>query len=363
MELPDTQVDSIVLILPIDTATAFYGGARNFPLDLRLLAGSFDQEQNYYSDLELPTLAESVNRDASFFASEEFTFLYDTIYSNGDTVAFPHVRIALSDAFVAAINAADTSDFSSDEDFWNLFPGVYLEPEAGSNGLVNLRPDANRGGQTAFSGFYFFYPDTSSQEPQFIRRSFSAWLPAYKKDYTGTLAATLLADGDEAEQTLVAGQGGLLTEITFPDLSLLDDRVVNLAEIKFFRDEVDGYSYVDNPSPTNLALFYRDDEGTLIPIEDRLRLGNPNSSDQARRFLGGDPQVNDAGDVFYQPRFSVHLQRMLDGEVPNVVYLRVVPNDLTPSLAASLDPSRVVLTGREAAALPATIRVTFTELD
>jgi len=353
---PETDVDSIVLILPIDTSMSFYGTARNFPFNMRLVSDRISAEQSYYSDVVLSAEATPINRDPIFSASETPRFLYDTVYSNGDTVAFPHIRIAFSNDFVTDFNQRATDDFSSDSAFYAFFPGVALEPADGTDGMIALRPTANQSGQSPFAGFYFFYPDTSAaQTPRQIRRPLSLWLPSYEKDYTGALANDLLAGSDDNEQVLITGQAGLMTEITFPDLSMLNDAVINQAEVQFFLENVDGYSYTDNPSPTFIALYYRDANGDLISIEDRQRLGNPNSSTVVRQFLGGDPQTDDDDNVFYLPRFSVHMQRMVEGEVPNSIFMRVVPTDR--------DPSRAVFSGPEAAVHPASVRVTFTELN
>ncbi|MEO0732363.1 MAG: DUF4270 family protein [Bacteroidota bacterium] len=348
----DTQVDSIVMIIPIDTAAGFYSTARTFPIELRRLANRVDEELDYFTDDEFATTGDLINKNASFTATGEETILFDTIYPNSDS--FPHVRITLSDDFVADFNTRDTSDFTSEDNFYDFFPGVSLQPGEDFNGMINLRPATVRTGTRPIGGFYFFFPDTTDQDPVFISRPFDFWLPTFEKDFTGSLAGDLLADGLDEEQLLVAGQTGAMIEINFPDLSSLAGTVINQAEITFFREDVDGYSYDDNPPPSFVALYYRNSDGELVNIEDRDRLGNTNS-DVVRQFLGGNPEEDDAGNVFYRPRFSVHMQRMINGEVPRTMFLQVVPVDR--------DPSRVVLGGPASPLRPASVKVTFTELD
>ncbi|MTB52616.1 DUF4270 family protein [Lewinella sp. W8] len=352
----DEMVDSVVLIIPIDTANAFYGNTREFNFRLGRLASPVDQEQDYYSNVSFPRGFEDLNRESSFFATKTPRLLYDTLVaSNGDSVLGSHIRIPFTDQFVTQLNLQDTATFESDSAFWSFLAGFYLEPDGNTDGLLTLEPQPTRQGATPFGGLYLFYPDTANQEPTFYRAPLFLWLPRYEKNYTGSLAGSLLGPDQDNEQVLLSGQAGLMTEITFTDLSALEDVVINQAEISFTVEEVSGYSTEDRPIPTFVALYYRNEEGVITPIDDRVRLGNPFSSDIIRQFLGGEDLLDSDGDSFYRPRFSVHMQRMVSGEVPPTIYMRVVPVDI--------DPSRVILGGPESSVKPATVRVTFTELD
>ncbi|MEM1359786.1 MAG: DUF4270 family protein [Bacteroidota bacterium] len=356
----DINVDSAVLILEIDTSSAFFGLARTFPTSVVALTDIVDQEVDYYSNLELPASGPMLNRDAAFSATREETLLYDTIVSptgttSGDTVSQAHIRIALNDDFLAQLNMLDESDFESDTTFWDFLPGVAITPSAETDALVTLRARPTRIGSVARAGLYFFYPDTATGNPTFYQAPIDLALPRYQKDFVGSLAETLLGEEEDNERVAVIGQSGVMTEITFTDLSALEDVVINQAEIKFYLEDIDGYSYEEFTNPSFLALYYRDETGDLQPIEDRENLANPNSSAAVRQFLGGDPQTDDDGNVFYQPKFSIHMQSILEGAVPPTIYLRVVPIDS--------DPSRAVLAGPQATVRPASVQVTFTELN
>jgi hypothetical protein len=352
----EEMVDSVVLIIPIDTANAFYGSAQEFNFRLGRLASPIDLDQDYFTDVSFPRGFEDLNQESSFFATKTPTLLYDTLVaSNGDSVTRSHIRIPFTSQFVEQLNLRDTSTFESDSSFWSFLAGFYLEPVGNTEGLLTLQPQPTRQGATPFGGLYMFYPDTANQEPTFYRAPLFLWLPRYEQNYVGSLAGSLLGPEQDNEQVLLSGQAGLMTEITFPDLSALENVVINQAEITFTVEEVDGYSTENRPIPSFVALYYRNDEGEITPIDDRVRLGNPFSSDIIRQFLGGDDLLDGDGDSFYRPRFSVHMQRMVSGEVPPTIYMRVVPVDI--------DPARVILGGPESTVKPATVRVTFTELD
>lgn len=353
--LSDTiLVDSVVLILPIDTVEGFYGLGRTFPVRLRSLASPVFRDQDYESDLLLPTNDDRLNAEDQFSASAQATILYDTIYSSGDTISRIHARIRMAQEFVDRINTLDTLAFESDTTFWDVFPGVDLEITDESGALVPVRP-RNSNGSASFGGFYFFYQDPAPTDPaSFYSVGFNLWLPHYRRDYSGSLAGQLLAGTGNDEVTLVGGQSSVLTEITLTDLSVLDDRLVNEAVFNFYEFERPNYDTDAFPNARFLGLYYRDEDANLIPIQDQRAVTNA-QADVVQSFLGSNRRTDTDGRTLYVPRISVHLQRIVDGEVPPVLYLRVLPVDN--------DPSRAVLRGPAASELPSTLTVTYTNVD
>lgn len=344
-------VDSVVLIVPIDTANAFYGPGRTFNLRMGQIPTVVDQNMSYYASVELTRSLIDINRLDAFSATKPATLLYDTLYSStGDSVLASHIRVSFNDNFLASLNAQDETTFQGDSSLLSFFAGVYLEPEGDLNGLVGLQPQ--RSGVTPISGFYIFYRDTSAaMTPLFYRMPLSLWLPKYQKDFSNSLVGDLLTDGDDAEQVALAGQEGIMTEITFPDLTSLENKVINRAEIQFFQQLVDGYDNDGFPAPELVGLYYKNNEGRLVTIADRELLRNATLLED---YVGGNARRDENNNLFYRNFFSVHLQRMIEGEVSNKIYLRVVPTDR--------DPSRVLLRGPGAAELPAKVTVTFTEI-
>ena len=348
-------VDSIVLILPLDTTTGFYGQGRTFDVEVRLLSAPVLPEQDYNSADRFDVQPLPINEDQTFTAVAQRRILYDTIYSRGDTIEQPHIRVRLNQQFVDLINGLDTNAYQSDSSFWEFFPGVELRITDESDGFVSILPQPVNANQTRFAGWYYFYPDPTENDPaSFYRTGLNLWLPFYEKDYTGSLAQTLVDDGMNNDQSVIAGQGGLMTEITLTDLSDLDNTLINAATFTFYVDSVAGYDYAERPVSEFLGLYHRVD-GVLEAIEDRVVLGNPGSNTAVQQFLGGDLFRNGDGRSLYQPRLSVHLQRILDGEAEPVLYLRNVPLDR--------DPSRVILRGPERPELGANLTVTFTRVE
>lgn len=347
------DVDSVVMIMPIDTAYAYYGNARQFNFSARVMPSRVVDDVDYYSTASFVRNLVDVNDGDLFTASTTPTLLYDTLYAtNNDSVLAAHIRFKFNQNFVDEVNTRDETTYDSEDELATLLAGVSMEALNTPDGFVGLQPNSV-GSQ--ISGFYFFYKDTAAtMTERFYRMPLALTLPRYERNYAGSLAGDLLQPGNDLEQIALSGQGGLMTEINFPDLTMLEDKVINQAEMVFFRETIENYSYEAYPAPSFIGLYYRNDNGNLIQILDRQLLRNPDFSSIVNDFLGGNELTDDDGNIFYRPRFSVHLQRMVEGEVPPTIYMRVIPVDR--------DASRVILTGPEAPIRPATIKVVFTEI-
>lgn len=358
----DAVVDSVVIILPIDTLRGFYGPGRTFPIVAEEIAASVTPLEDYYNDLELATEGMNVAADASFTASLEPQLVRDTsITSPGLERA--HVRVRLTDAFAQRIDQLPASAYASDTTFSDNFAGIYLRPDGTSDALVTFTPSQNTN-ETAYSGINVYYRD-STGTPNFYRMAFLLALPSNQYDFGGSFVEPLLDAGEDNDIVALVGQSGLMTEINFPDVASLANRVINRAVLEIPVADVEGVDYTDFPLPTRVELFYRASaDGPLINIADRVELLRSSSSlgsnisiSNTLFFLGGE--LEEEGTLqYYSPAFSIHLQRIVDGEVPPRMYLRV-----SPLQAQEIRSARALLNGPAAAVNPARIRVTFTDLD
>ena len=349
------RVDSAVLILPIDTLKPFYGPGREFPVRVLELSEAVSGTGDYYSNIELPTRGGDLSARSTFTATATPTLVRDTAVTDGPQL-LPHVRIRLNDELVDKFNALGTSAFSTDSVFRLNFPGLLVEPAGNSDGLVYVLP-VTRQNSTTYRGLNLYYQDTSGAQVTY-RIDFRQVLPSYSYDYGGSLVETLLERDTAQDLIAIAGEGGLITEITFTDLVSLQGRVINRAELTLPVAQVAGVSYDEYPLPSRVELFYRTGDGTLSPITDRLELIRSQADPTATNFLIGGPLQEEAGLRFYSPALSIHLQRIVDGKVPPRVFLRV-----TPIINSDLRAARALLNGPAAPTRPARVRVTFTNID
>lgn len=355
--------DSIVLILPIDTNYFAYGPGQDLDLELGLIAQRVDLSMSDYTTaVEVPTTGQTVNAVGRLRPSFNVSQLYDTVYSNGDTISRRHLRVRMTDDYLADFNRRVSRDFDSDSAFNNIvLPGVFLRPTANSNalfGLVAERSTPAAGQAPPFAGFYAFYRDTSAAAtPSIYRMPVDAVLPAYRKDYAGTIVDQLLTDTNTDDLTAVQGQAGVMTAVSFSNLDSLRGKAINKAELTVYRVTPDDYDYADYPAPERLSAWYFNQNDQLVPILDRAPgvLRGQITTEVFNTLLGGQEQTDENGNIFYRPRFSVHLQEMIEGTVPRTIYLRTDPVARTGA--------RALLTGPQSPLLPATVRVTFTEVN
>ena len=376
-------IDSVVLILPVDTFAGIYGPGRSFPYraleltDTIPLAGD-----DLYSNFSAATLPEELGYASTFTVSTTPSLVRDTS-AYGAAGSHPHARIRLSDAFGARLGGLGPDAYETNTTFRSRFPGINLTPAAPSAALATLypsEPPVPQGSQppTPYSGLNVYYRD-STGNPSFFRIPILVAIPNYEYDYENALVQPLL-DG-EADNDLIAlqGKGGLMTEIMFTDLEEWEGTVINRAVLEIPVASVEGVNYDQYPRPARLELFYRRTaNGPLVGSQDKVELIRSRAGAagggflaNANFFLDGNLRREGDNDV-YSVSFSLQMQRILDGEVPPRLYLRVYPLDAADYNAsdASLyeavtakDPARVLLNGPDAANNPARIRLTYTTLD
>jgi hypothetical protein len=352
----DHTIDSIVLLLPIDTARTFYGDGRRFPISVRQIASPVTFEESYFTDISVATDSEELSATAELRLTERPTLVRDTAIF-GRELFRPHLRVRFSDGLVDQFREYGLDDFDTDSVFRQRFPGVFLQPQGVSEALVTLAPNEIAQVDTVYNGFNVYYTD-SLGEPRQYRIGLLQALPRYEYDFTGSLVETLLDDGPDSELVAVAGQGGLVTEISFNDLSAFRDRIINRAQLTISVADVDGVDYAAFPPPPRLELWYRATaDGGLLPIGDRTELIRASASSAVTDFFI-DGNIGD--DQTYETAFSIHMQRILEGTVPPRMYLRVTPIALN---RGAFLPNRAFLNGPAAAERPARISLTFTDLN
>lgn len=339
------DIDSVVVVLPLDTAL-LYGTAlsQSLPYEVRELLMGPDFSEDIFSNAEYPVQSMSISTGA-FSPTKEATLVHDTMII--DSVTTPHLRINLDRSFADRFLNADTSIYQSDSTLRDFFPGLNIQPSAVSNGLFGIRATSG------FAGVYF-YVSTSNRNPSFHIMPLELTVPTYRFNRAGSLSETILDQAVNNEQALVQGGGGLTAVVEITDVNSLADKVINFAELEIYLDEIEGYDYNVFAPAQNVALFYPDSDGQLLPILDEQTILGNTGTDVRQFFLGGNLETDeDSGRLVYRVNLSVHLQSIVDGDISPLVYIRANPQ--------STDMGRSVLLGPESATFPMKLKVAFTE--
>ncbi|MEL6273953.1 MAG: DUF4270 family protein, partial [Bacteroidota bacterium] len=131
---PDSfDVDSIVLILPIDTI-GLYGNVIGNPIEYRVneITEPLDREVDFLSNSSL-TISNTPLAEGSFIPQNFETLLHDTLIR--DSTLDIHVRIPMGEELIDRFENADTSAYATSGDFREaLIEGVFIEPTTVNNG-------------------------------------------------------------------------------------------------------------------------------------------------------------------------------------------------------------------------------------
>lgn len=341
------EIDSMVLILPYDT-TDLYGDIFGATIEYEMyeLTEQVNNDLNYYSNLSLSISSSPIaTGSATVFSGARL--VSDTIISS-DSTTIPHIRIPMPMEIIERLAQADTGAYASDAAFVDsIFAGVLIRPTSSNNAFLNV----NTRGVEANFNTYFHKIDGSLKT--FYPFNIDRTLGRYTFDRTGSLAESLLNGTGDNRQALLEGGGGLMTRVEILNADELSGKVINQAKLEFYVDQSTDFDYETYPLADNILLFYRDGDGYLQVINDVSVL--PAGTNAANRifFLGGDLKTDDEDRAYYQANLSVHLQSIIDGDNDPVIYIRVIPSDITPN--------RMIIRGETDTAFPMNLKVSFTE--
>lgn len=348
------SIDSIVLIIPLDT-NAFYGNSigQEFAYEGREILENINLSQDYFSNSNFPLATTSI-ASGSLRPLKAASLLHDTLVT--DSILTPHLRIRLEGDLAQRFLAADSSIYASDDALRDFFTGVFIRSVGTNEGLFAI--NANSG----FAGFYF-YLSTNNRNPTFYLFPMETVVPNYRFNRDGSLAADLLAQSVNNQQSLVEGAAGLTSVVEITDLAALEGKVINSAELEFYLDELPDYDYSLYPAARTVSLYYRNRDGLLVPIDDFAALSLGAGPEARELFLGGRLSTEaESGRQKYTLRISVHLQRIIDGDYDPSIYIRVDPPLQAPNgIFGNREAGRAVLIGPASADFPMRLKVAFTE--
>ncbi|MCH2082264.1 MAG: DUF4270 domain-containing protein [Saprospiraceae bacterium] len=317
------DVDSVVLVLPYDTASFFGIWQEEFGLDVFEMFEKMDRTADYNSDVSFMT-------DAVPMGSYTFTPNPDTLtvidYSSGfpDTVSVVNqLRLPLDPELGTRLTRLDSASYQSDSAFIEVLNGIYLQPTLGTNGLISFdlfnSPDG---------GIFLYYTqnDTVPLQYHYQFNPFSAKVASFEHEITGTIVETAVNDADPtADLVFSQGMAGVDVKIELPDLSYLQNSIINKAEIELSiapvdGDDTDAYSFI----PQLVLGRDNDDQTDRVVIED-IEIITLRGLDLGNAFGGQVLEGDENEPSTYLMNIAAYLQNYIETGEGSTLYLSAFP--------------------------------------
>lgn len=322
-------LDSIVLILD---QSAQYGSLNaGFDLDVYELNHDFDSEFEYQNNAVLniksPTLASYTN----------FKF----------PAADQDIRIKLDDAFGnILLSKFGTSTLESSANFKDFFKGIYVTASSpNGDGFSTL---ALKNDNTKLKMYY--HSDTQTDTSySFIVESGDIVLNQYVHHTAGSEAETATTDSDTDELiSYVSSMSSFKTLVRFPDMTFLQEVIVNKAELSFYQLDYSNSLNTSLPEMDQLFLFVKLGDTSLTFLPD-FTLSNP------LPFGGRKELVAVAGQNTYKYTFNItnYVQALIKGTAKgDQLYLSNITNN---------QGGRIKIGGGAHSTLPVKLELLYTE--
>jgi hypothetical protein len=311
------NVDSMVVIIDVDSFNTYGGWFNSYRADIFQLTEDIDDEEDYFSNSTFMTEMMPVGTSNGFTpgARDSITLIEP---SNGaeETVRVKNQwRIKLDDAFVQDFFDSDTSVFITDSAFVEKYKGFYLQPTNETPSMLAM--DFTNSASTI--RIYYHQDDTTFRTRSF---GFETLVPNFSHDYTNTIIDPLLNNGmDDDSLFFIQGLQGLEAKVTLPDNPFQNNFIISKAELEITMANLPDANPDLFPPPTQLMMYQVADDSTKLFIDDLLFVVN--SSDFSDWF-GGIPSTNNATNLTtYKFNIGAYLSKVWAGEAPKEVYIQV----------------------------------------
>jgi len=291
--------DSVVLTLKHNGPS--FGQSFDQQLRVDLLADTMSFDSSYYAQSRLPII-----NDNKVDPSRQPVQMHPTepVFNGSDTLG-AQVRIMLKPSFGQTILDADTSVFSSNDEWRKWFKGIAVRSESGGGGIVSLEPTV---GVSYMRIHYHNSTDTTSYD--LVLNGNAARATHFRHVWPAPYTALNDSLPTEAtDQVVLLGAGGSYLRLDLMGLDALnlpEGAVINRAEILLPVDQ----RVSKLGKPNFLTAFLRREAGGIELT--------PEATSPGVAYDGGfNPETN-----AYTLNMPVYAQRRLNGEeVRRYVYL------------------------------------------
>lgn len=350
-------VDSLILSIAYDTLARYGDLSQPLQLEVFQITEEMNPEADYNSDQVFalnPTPIGSISAVPSFDSVQIVNY-------NGDepttTTEIPHIRIPLDLAF-GELLVEDTTIYQSDTTFRAFLEGLYIKPITPSNGIVPLNFSA------AISRLTLYYRAGGSvNEYRFPFTFGQARVSQFEQDYAGATVNDQL-DQLNTETVYLQSMGGVNVEVQFPDLSNLENVVINKAELEL--TVAANTTSASFPPVEQMIISYMQN-GERVVISD-VRNAIIGSSPINSTVFGGTPiteTINGQVVTKYRINISSHFQEIISNNAPNTITITAGTDErpfYIPIVPKAERANQIILYGSDHPEFAPKLNLTFTNL-
>jgi len=354
---PSGDIDSVVLSIQYDTVDIYGIPNSIFDFEIFSLFGQLSRFGTFYTDDVLLAFT-SLGTINGFSPIEADSIDIIDINSLGelDTLEVPNqMRARLDNSFGEMLFGIDSSSYMAIDSFLNAFTGILIKPTSPAGAMLPLlTTNANAVGGQRNSKVSIFYKNNDGEPRQYDYLIGGATFSLHDHDYSsGTIDGAIDNQQRSEDLLYVQGAGGPTTSIKFPHIQSLPKVVVNEAILELTTELLPEDNREIYPLPAQFFPSFKQDSILVLIPDVTTALQGFRDADLA----GGKPletTINGTSRIVYRFNISDHIQNMIEGNVPNEIFIQLSQN--------STGVERAVFKGINDPDAPIKLKITYTEI-
>jgi len=343
-DFSDSDLDSIVLVLPYDTLGQYGNSNASHLIEVFELTENFGDRDTFYTNT-------AFEYDPMALASVDLIpNTVDTVYAyepSADSITdfIPHLRIKMNEPFATTF-FENSNGIEDDTNFVKDNFGFAITSTPSDNSFFGLNLSNSSLDQRELA-VYYTQGDTAQLRYDFPLAANRSFLSSI--DYAGSEVETALTDPSISDSLLyVQGLEGVNVELDLSAIDDLNDVSLNIAELVFFMAEIPGDDRDLYPPVDQFVLTYTTDDGNTALVSDYSLSLNTTDS-----FFGGDIEEDANGLFKYTLGITSHVLNILNGDIASKKLT------LRP-LQREQEANRTILYGPKHSQYPAKLRFVIT---
>lgn len=348
--LDDVAIDSVVLVLRYDTLGQYGDLSAMHTLKIYEIDEDFANVDTIKSNRSLAVIPNVIG-EKSFFPTPGDSVTITNHQTGEENRLASQIRVRIDNDW-AANWMLDSATVSNDTSIYNAMKGINIVSES-TNSLLGL----NLGDESLTNVLTIYYTRDDTLKSTYDFRLGTRKFNNFVMGHDQGEVSSFIDDEEKGKELLfMQGMDGLGLELNFKDLSLLEGKVINHAELTLtLADDPEFETNIYRGLTQILASRYgeSDEEQNLIIIPDISNLALGNTIPLTIGF-GGNLQVDeDSGKSVYKCNIT---NRLKDIQKSQGLDTELV---FTPSVRVQT-PRRTVFYGVDHPEYPVTLKVTYT---